>query len=96
MLAVVSISATRSTSNRVIRHLALILTVTWFTFAYRDLWPLATFTLRPIDEAMGPLIWVEIALLTVAAILVPFLVPRQYIPVDPKVRLSPRPRIGSD
>ena len=52
---------------------------------YRDLWPLATFTLRPLDEAMGPLLWAEFFVLTIAGVIVPLLVPRQYVPVDIKV-----------
>lgn len=86
-MSVVSISAARSNSNSAIRHLNFVLIVTWSVFTYRDLWPLATFTLRPVDEAAGPLLWVEIAFLTIAGIFVPLLVPRQYIPVDPKVRV---------
>lgn len=85
ILSIVSISTSRVTSNSATRHLALVLLATWFVFAYRDLWPLATFSLRPIDEAYGPLMWVEIAFLTFAGVLVPLLIPRQYVPVDPKV-----------
>ena len=38
-----------------------------------------------MDEAEGWLIWTKLGLLTLSAIVVPMLVPRQYIPVDPKV-----------
>lgn len=59
----------------------------WSVYAYRDLWPLGTYTLRPLDETEGWLIWTKIGLLTFSAMLVPLLVPRQYIPVDPEVCL---------
>ena len=55
-------------------------------YAYRNIWPLLTFTLSPADAYEGALLWVKIGLLTFAAIVVPLLVPRQYIPIDPKVR----------
>ena len=54
-------------------------------FAYRDLWPLATFTLTPLDGAEGPLIWVKVGLLTLIGVIIPLFVPRQYVPFDPKV-----------
>lgn len=71
----------------VVRHLALVAFVLWSVFAYRDFWPLATFTLRPADEAEGWLIWTKLALLSFVAVVVPLMVPRQYIPIDPQVSL---------
>ena len=43
----------------------------WIVYAYRDLWPLATFTLVPMDVAEGVLLWVKISILTTAAIILP-------------------------
>ncbi|KAF8265084.1 hypothetical protein EI94DRAFT_1736769, partial [Lactarius quietus] len=45
-------------------------------YAYRNIWPLL---LSPCA-----LLWVKIGLLAFAAIVVPLLVPRQYIPLNPK------------
>ncbi|KAL4243444.1 hypothetical protein ABKN59_001093 [Abortiporus biennis] len=84
LLALLSVCTARKLSNLVTRHLALLLGATWLVFAYRDLWPLATFTLQPLDAALSPFVWIEIGLLTVAGVVIPLLVPRQYIPIDPK------------
>jgi hypothetical protein len=61
---------------------------TFSVYAYRNIWPLLTFTLSPADSYEGALLWVKIGLLAFAAIAVPLLVPRQYIPIDPKVQSS--------
>lgn len=68
------------------RHLNCVLFTAWVVYAYRDIWPLATFTLRPLDLAEGALLWVKISLLSVASILVPILIPQCYVPFDPEVR----------
>ncbi|KAI9444470.1 hypothetical protein H4582DRAFT_2052775 [Lactarius indigo] len=65
-------------------HLSLLLLGTFSVYAYRNIWPLLTFTLSPVDASEGPLLWVRIGLLAFAAIVIPLLVPRQYIPIDPK------------
>ena len=67
------------------RHAVAVLFLSWVVYAYRDLWPLATFTLRPADASEGTLLWAKVGVLTLAAVAVPLLVPRQYVPVDPKV-----------
>ena len=54
-------------------------------YVYRDIWPLATFNLRPADLADGPLLWAKIGLLTFTAVIIPLFIPRQYTPIDPKV-----------
>ncbi len=43
-----------------------------------------TVTLSPVDAREGVLLWVKIGLLALVAIVIPLLVPRQYIPIDPK------------
>ncbi|KAI0752922.1 P-loop containing nucleoside triphosphate hydrolase protein [Daedaleopsis nitida] len=55
---------------------AAILLTMWVIYAYRDLWPLATFTLIPTDATEGNLLWVKISILTTAAIILPLLSPR--------------------
>ncbi|CCM00579.1 uncharacterized protein FIBRA_02614 [Fibroporia radiculosa] len=81
LLALISVIAkpTRSVS----RHLAIVLLFTWGVYMYRDVWPLATFTLTPIDSAEGSLLWGKISLLTLAAVLVPICMPNRHIPIDP-------------
>ncbi|KAJ7758491.1 P-loop containing nucleoside triphosphate hydrolase protein, partial [Mycena maculata] len=65
-------------------HLNVILLVSFFTYAYRDLWPFATFTLAPQDLDQGRLLWAKIFALAVAAVVVPLSSPRRYIPADPE------------
>lgn len=69
-------------------HLSVLLLFAWSTFMYRDVWPLATYTLTPRDIHEGWLIWLKIGILSLAAVVIPLVVPRRYIPVDPQVRLS--------
>jgi hypothetical protein len=54
-------------------------------YAYRDLWPLITFTLDPADGHEGSLLWTKVALATVAGVLIPLCEPYPYVPVDPEV-----------
>lgn len=73
-------------STTLVRHLNCVLVTFWAVYAYRDLWPLATFTLHPLDIAEGALLWVKLSLLSIASILVPILIPQRYVPLDPEVR----------
>ena len=68
-----------------IRHLCFVLATTWFVFAYRDVWPFATYTLEPVDSRYGIWLYVYFAVLSIAGVVVPLGVPRAYIPADPKV-----------
>jgi hypothetical protein len=54
--------------------------------AYRDIWPLATFTLAPADAAEGALLWAKVLLSVVGAIVLPLIEPYPYMPLDPSVR----------
>lgn len=90
LLAFVTVASRRIRSALFARHLAAVLLFTWAVYAYRDLWPLATFNLQPADP-QGPLLWAKVAVLTLAAIVVPMIAPREYIPVDPKVSLPRDP-----
>ncbi|KAI0344119.1 multidrug resistance-associated ABC transporter [Trametopsis cervina] len=84
VLSLLSVTASPAFGRTVSRHLAIVSFIPWVVFAYRDLWPLATYNLQPLDDVEGWLIWVKISLLTLIGVLIPLLVPRQYIPVDPK------------
>lgn len=85
MLALLSVVASADLADLATRHLALTLAFVWGIFVYRDIWPLATFNLMPVDDMEGGLLWAKLGVLTVAAVAVPLLVPRKYVPVDPKV-----------
>ncbi|KAJ7794180.1 P-loop containing nucleoside triphosphate hydrolase protein [Mycena olivaceomarginata] len=65
-------------------HLNTVLLVSFGSYAYRDLFPLATFTLVPQDLAQGWLLWAKIVVLAVAAVVIPLSMPRPYIPLDPE------------
>lgn len=67
-------------------HLIWVLLGTWVVYGYRDIYPLGTFTLEPLDLHEGWLMWVKFGTLTFAAVIIPSFVPTQYIPLYPKVR----------
>ncbi|KAF9480291.1 multidrug resistance-associated ABC transporter [Pholiota conissans] len=73
-----------SWNQSITRHNNFVLLTTFTLYAYRDVWPLATYSGGPIDAYEGPLLWVKLAILTVVAVIIPLFIPRQYIPVDPK------------
>ena len=66
-------------------HLGLVLFTAWTTFVYRDVWPLATYTLEPEDKAEGKILWTRISIVAVMAIVIPLFVPNRYVPTDPEV-----------
>ncbi|KAJ3759326.1 P-loop containing nucleoside triphosphate hydrolase protein [Lentinula raphanica] len=86
MILAMTIAVIDSTRWRTIltRHLNVVLLVTWMVYGFRDLFPLATWTKTPLDMCKGRFLWLEIAILTVVAVLIPILAPQEYIPVDPK------------
>ena len=65
-------------------HLVSLLLFTWAIFMYRDIWPLATYYLQPADM-LDLLLRPKLVVLTVTAVAIALLIPRPYIPVDPKV-----------
>ncbi|PIL29368.1 ATP-binding cassette transporter [Ganoderma sinense ZZ0214-1] len=71
----------------------IVLLATWAVYAYRDIWPLATYDLTPIDGAEGNLLWAKIGLLTLAAIVLPLISPRRTD--DPDARPEQRASIFS-
>src|ERR1700761_4829343 len=87
-LALVTVTARRVRASITSFHLSSLLLGIFSVYAYRNIWPLLTFTLSPADAYEGALLWVKIGLLAFGAIVVPLLVPRQYIPINPKVRPS--------
>lgn len=76
----------RSSIRRIISlHVTVILFCAWCIYAYRDLYPLFSSTLTPVDILHAPawLTWTRLVLLTVGAAILPALKPQpgSYIPV---------------
>ena len=69
-------------------HLTTVTLAVCALYAYRDIWPLLTFTLRPIDEVEGGLLWAKVALIVFISIVEPLFEPYPYVPVDPEVRFT--------
>nr|GAT52228.1 ATP-binding cassette transporter [Mycena chlorophos] len=81
LLALPTLSSKHYRQN-LVRHINTVLFTAFAVYVYRDVVPLATFTLKPLDH--GPKIAVKVALLAFTAVVIPLLTPRQYIPVDPQ------------
>ena len=62
-------------------HLTSVLLCAFAVYAIRDIWPLVTYTLKPIDLHEGVFLWIAIVLLGIAGVLVPLCIPRQYVPI---------------
>lgn len=77
-------------------HLTLVATTMFLVYAYRDLWPLATFTLRPLDESQGVLLWAKVALSAMAGLVIPLLEPYPYISARLEVDFSSDRSVQSD
>ncbi|KAJ7274255.1 P-loop containing nucleoside triphosphate hydrolase protein [Mycena rebaudengoi] len=82
LLAFLSTNTARS-RQQLIRHANTVLFAAFAVYAYRDVFPLATFTRVPEDLNEGPILWAKLSLLFVTAVVVPLFTPCQYIPVDP-------------
>ena len=70
------------------RHNNFVLFIAHVVYVYRDIWPLATYTLNPVDGSKGALLWTKLVVLFTTAVIIPLVVPRQYVPVDPKVNTA--------
>ena len=87
LLGLLSLFGSRAVNGHAFTHLSWVLVFVWCAYIYRDIWPLATIDLVPADADEGPFLWAKLALLTISAVVVPIFVPREYVPVDPKVRV---------
>ncbi|KAH9019331.1 hypothetical protein EDB83DRAFT_2528201 [Lactarius deliciosus] len=67
-LGLMTLTARRVRASVASLHLSSLLLGTFSVYAYRDIWPLLTFTLSPVDAWEGALLWVRIGLLAFAAI----------------------------
>ncbi|KZV63837.1 P-loop containing nucleoside triphosphate hydrolase protein [Peniophora sp. CONT] len=90
-LACLNIAAQPSLSRLVAPHLILVLLASCAVYGFRDIWPLVTYTLRPLDVNEGALLWIKIALVAFAGIVIPLTIPRQYVPIDPEDPSQPNP-----
>jgi len=86
LLAAVATFARPGIAKLVNTHATWNLFGTWVVYVWRDVYPLGTFTLQPLDIEEGWLMWTKFGLLSVAAVFVPLFVPTEYIPLDPEVR----------
>lgn len=84
-LALLNVASQPSLARLAARHLILVLLASCAVYGHRDIWPLMTYTLRPLDAREGALLWVKIALLAIAGIVIPLTIPRQYVPLDAEV-----------
>lgn len=84
-LAFCTIATRRKLAAITEEHLMVVLISAFVVFAYRDVWPLMTFTQTPEDGRMGSLLWTQVALLAFAAVFVPLTIPKVYTPLDPQV-----------
>ena len=84
MLAMISLFW-NTWSRSVTRHNNFVLFIALAVYVYRDIWPLATYTENPVDRSEGTILWAKLVVLFTTAVIIPLVVPRQYIPVDPKV-----------
>ena len=78
----------KSWSVSATRYNILVLLSVFGVYLYRDIWPLATFTEKPKDLEEGYMLWVKFSIITLTAVIIPLFIPRQYVPVDPKVQYS--------
>ncbi|KAK7466190.1 hypothetical protein VKT23_004914 [Stygiomarasmius scandens] len=91
VLTLLSLLTKRRWSSVLIRHVNTIHFVAFVVYAYRDLYPLTLFDQTPQDAAEGSLLWARVGLLTFVAIVIPLVIPRQYIPFNPDKPESPNP-----
>ncbi|KAJ7465185.1 hypothetical protein FB451DRAFT_1488697 [Mycena latifolia] len=84
LLAILSVAGSTKWGKVAVKHLNTVLLCTFAVFFYRDIFPLATFKLTPMDISEGRLLWVKIITLFIISGIIPLFMPRQYTPVDTK------------
>ncbi|KAF7377837.1 hypothetical protein MSAN_00207200 [Mycena sanguinolenta] len=84
ILAIFSISAGQKWSRFATKHLHTVLLSTFIVYFCRDIFPLATFALKPMDLREGKLLWPKVTVLFGVSVVIPIFIPRQYIPSNPK------------
>ncbi|KAJ7246793.1 hypothetical protein B0H12DRAFT_753891 [Mycena haematopus] len=97
-LAFSAIRTTTKAGARAALHLNFVLAVAWTVYFYRDIFPFATYS-WPIQDLPADstdtvgrrLLYANLSILTLAAVILPLITPRPYIPVDPQNPLPPSP-----
>ncbi|KAJ7119016.1 P-loop containing nucleoside triphosphate hydrolase protein [Mycena epipterygia] len=84
ILALISVSSGRSWSTVATRHLNVLFCAIFFTYVYRDLFPLATFDRPQRDLHEGWFLWAKFGIITTIGIILPLTVPRAHLPLDVK------------
>ncbi|KII86381.1 hypothetical protein PLICRDRAFT_56093 [Plicaturopsis crispa FD-325 SS-3] len=82
LLGVFSVLVEPTRGQLVMAHLVVVLLVAWAVLIYRNLWPLATYTLTPLDRSEGWILWVKAIVLSAISIVIPLVSPRRYVPFD--------------
>ena len=85
-MAIISVTV-KEWSVSTTRYNILVLLSVFGVYIYRDIWPLATFTKEPKDLQEGYMLWIKFSITTLTAVIIPLFIPRQYVPVDPKVHM---------
>ncbi|KAJ3564973.1 hypothetical protein NP233_g7938 [Leucocoprinus birnbaumii] len=78
-------------SSAASQHSTIIYLASFAAYAYRDIYPLATFTHVPKDDPADPLVWITILLLFLSGLVIPLTIPREYVPFNSKERMEPNP-----
>ncbi|RPD67396.1 P-loop containing nucleoside triphosphate hydrolase protein [Lentinus tigrinus ALCF2SS1-6] len=60
-------------------HVTLVSLTVWSVFAYRDIWPLATYHLVPEDASEGWILWLKVFALTLVGVVIPLVTPRRRV-----------------
>ncbi|KAF9014580.1 P-loop containing nucleoside triphosphate hydrolase protein [Hymenopellis radicata] len=68
--------------TRASTHAVFVLLIFAITYIYRDLFPFATYTQKPLDASDGWRLWTLVALLVLSGIVLPALTPAEYTPLD--------------
>ncbi|KDQ18018.1 hypothetical protein BOTBODRAFT_155037 [Botryobasidium botryosum FD-172 SS1] len=84
LLAILSLTIRPRVRKIINRHLIFLLLSTFAVFVYRNLWPLASFSGVSQDGAAGWITWSRLSILGVAGVVIPLIIPREFVPVNPR------------
>ncbi|KAJ6612652.1 P-loop containing nucleoside triphosphate hydrolase protein [Mycena sp. CBHHK59/15] len=84
LLAAVALGVNTKWGPTAALHLNLILAVAFGVYFYRDIFPYATYTWPVQDAADDPILHAKLITLGLSGVIIPLLIPRTYVPVDPK------------
>jgi hypothetical protein len=88
LLAVFAFFASARLVNTLWRHTTLVVLSVFSVLAVRNIWPLMTFTLHPLDSVDGTLLWAKVALAALAGGVLPLIEPTTaHVSASTQVRL---------